>query len=233
MPRLLLSQGGRQRPVHVDVGHRRQQIPAPASPQPRPHRVEAFHQLHNIRLGEAPREVSRRRRARDQLRSQGVHIGHVVAKRVDVLQPHAPAQQIVRDIQHMVGLEVGQVPLQQLQTPVDLAGQPQLRHQPPDHADAPEAHRVDPRPDLVADPARTEHRARPAAPPPRLRVPRLHLPLPPGTIPSALLARYCLHRKGLLVDIRRLAPDCANYNQDTPFRYFLVATAYKSRLLGG
>ena len=131
----------------------------------------------------------------------------VVAQAAQVLQPRASAQQVVGDVQHMVRLVVRQVPLQQRQPPVDLPGQPELRHQLPDHADAPVAHRVDPRPDLVADPARPEHRARPGGPrPPRPGVPRLHLPPAPGTVPSALSVRYCLHRKGLLVEIRRLSP---------------------------
>ena len=231
MPSFFFPRVGRQRPVHVDVGHRRQQVPAPAPPQPRPHRVDALHQLDHVRLVVAPREVARRRRARNQLRSQGVHVGRVVAQGVEILQPRAPAQQVVGDVQHVVRFVVRQVPLQQLQPPVDLAVQPQLRHQPPDHSDSSVAHRVDPRPDLVADLARTEHRLCPRPPPPRPRVPRLHLPPAPGTVPTALFVRYSLHRKGLLVDIRRLAPECAKYNQDKPFRYSLLATPHKSCLL--
>ena len=162
--------------------------------------------INDVRLAEAAREVARRRRARDHLRPQGVHVGRVVAQGAQVLQPRASAQHVVRDVQHVVRLVVRKIPLQQRQPPVDLPGQPQLRHQPPDHADAPVAHRVDPRPDLVAHPAGPEHRLRPRAPPPPPRMPCLHLPPPPGTVPSALFVRYCLHRKGLLVEIRRLAP---------------------------
>ena len=202
MPVLLVAQRWRQRPVHVHVGHRGRQVPAPAPPQLRPHRVEGLLQPDDIPLAEAPREIARRRRARDHLRPQGVHVGRVVAQAAQVLQPRAPARQVVGDVQHMVRLVVRQVPLQQRQPPVDLPGQPELGHQLPDHADAPVAHRVDPRPDLVADPARPEHRARPGGPrPPRPGVPRLHLPPAPGTVPAALFVRYSLHRKGLLVDV--------------------------------
>ena len=37
---------------------------------------------------------------------------------------------------------------------------------------------------------------------------------------------------GLLVDIRRLAPDRANYNQDKPFRYSLTGAGDGSHLVG-
>ena len=181
MPVLLVAQRWRQRPVHVHVGHRGRQVPAPAPPQPRPHRVEGLLQPDDIPLAEAPREIARRRRARDHLRPQGVHVGRVVAQAAQVLQPRAPARQVVGDVQHMVRLVVRQVPLQQRQPPVDLPGQPELGHQLPDHA---------------------EHRARPGGPrPPRPGVPRLHLPPAPGTVPAALFVRYSLHRKGLLVDV--------------------------------
>ena len=186
----------------------------------------------HVRLVVAPREVARRRRARNRLRAQRVHVGRVVAQAAQVLQPRAPAQHVERHVQHMIRLEVGQVPLQHLQPRVDLPDQAQLRRQPPHHADAPVAHRVDPRTDLVVDLARAEHRLPPGPRPPRPRMPRLHLPPPPGTVPAALFVRYCLHRKGLLVDIRRLAPDCAKYNQDKPFRYSLVDAVHKSRLFG-
>ena len=70
------------------------------------------------------------------------------------------------------------------------------------------------------------------APPDAQFEPRLHLPPPPGIVPSALFVRYCLHRKGLLVEIRRLAPRSANDNQDKPFRYSLTGAGDGSRLLG-
>ncbi len=62
--RLLAAQRGRRRPVHVHVGHRPRQIPAPPPPQLGPGRVDALHQLDHAGLGEAPREVARRRRTR-------------------------------------------------------------------------------------------------------------------------------------------------------------------------
>ena len=205
--RLLLPQRGRQRPVHIDIGHRPRQIPAPAPPQPRPDRVDALHEFDHAGLGEAPREVARRRRTRDQLRAQGVHVRRVVAQAVQILQPRAPAQQVVGDVRHVVRLVVRQVPLQKLQVPVDLPRQPQLRHQPPHGADAPEAHRARPRPDLVVDRARREHGLRPRPPASRLTVPRPNLPLPPGTVLPALAMRYSLHRKGLLVGTGRPRPN--------------------------
>ena len=229
-PLLLVAQRRRQRPVHVHVGHRRQQVPAPAPPQPRPHRVDALHQLDHARLSQAPREVARRRRARDHLRAQGVHVRRVVAQALDVPQPRAPAQHVEGDVEHVIRLMVGKVPLQRLHPRVHLPDESQPRGQPPHRPDAPVAHRVDSRPDLVVDPAGSEHRLRPGPRASRPGVPRLHLPPAPGTVPAALFVRNCLHRKGLLVDIRRLPSDCANYNQDKPFRYSLIGPQHPTYL---
>ena len=190
------------------------------------------HQPGHARLSQAPREVARRRRARDRLRAQSVHVGRVVAQALDVLQPRAPAQHVEGDVQHMVRLVVRQVPLQRLQPRVHLPHEPQLRGQPPHHPDAPVAHGVHSRADLVVDPARAEHRPRPGPRPPRPGLPRLHLPPAPGTVPAALSVRYCLHRKGLLVEIRRLTPKSSNYNQDKPFRYTLTDPGHRTSLFG-
>ncbi len=231
--RLLAAQRGRQRPVHVHVGHRPQQIPAPAPPQLGPDRVDALHQLDHVGLGEAPREVARRRRTRDQFRAQRIHVRRVVAQAVQILQPRAPAQQVVRDVKHVVRLVVRQASLQEVQPGVDLQPQPQPRHQPPHGADAPEAHRARPRPDLVVDRARREHGLRPRPPASRPAVPRPNLPLPPGTVPPALVMRYSLHRKGLLVGTGRPLPESAIYNQDRSFRYSLTGVRDESRLSWG
>src|SRR4029453_15485476 len=51
---------------------------------------------------------------------------------------------------------------------------------------------------LVGDLPRDEHRRRPLGPPPRQRVPGRHPP-PASRVPPALITRYSLHHKGLLV----------------------------------
>ena len=79
------------------------------------------------------------------------------------LEPCAPAQNAVRDVEHMVRLAVWQVPFQQMQPPVDLAHQPEPRDQPSHHPDPTEAHSADPGPDLKVDPAQPEHRLRPSS----------------------------------------------------------------------
>ena len=135
-----------------------------------------------------------------------------------------------RDVKHVVRLVVRQASLQEVQPGVDLPRQLQLRHQPPHGADAPEAHRARPRPDLVVDRARREHGLRPRPPASRPAVPRPNLPLPPGTVPPALVMRYSLHRKGLLVGTGRPLPESAIYNQDRSFRYFLTGVRDESRL---
>ncbi len=54
-----------------------------------------------------------------------------------------------------------------------------------------------------------------------------------GTVSAALFVRCWLHRKGLLVDIRRLPPDCANYNQNKPFRYSPIGPQQPTHFFGG
>ena len=62
-------------------------------------------------------------------------------------------------LSYMVRLAARQVPFQQMQPPVDLPHQPELRDQTPDHSDPTEAHRADPVPDLEMDPAQPREQA--------------------------------------------------------------------------
>ena len=69
-------------------------------------------------------------------RPQAVEEHRVGAAGLDVLQARAAAQCVVGDVQHVVGLVVGAVDLEQLDRGVDLAGQADRLDQAGDHPDA-------------------------------------------------------------------------------------------------
>ena len=119
-----------------------------------------------------------------------------MAQPFDVLQPGAAAEHVVGQVQHVVGLVVGQVHLQQVQLLVDLLDQPEPGDQPVHRGDPAEAGRVDVAADLVADLPEVSIGAG-RAPVPGLRVPRRHPAPAAGRVPPTLLMRYLLHHKGL------------------------------------
>jgi hypothetical protein len=196
-PRLVFPAGGRDGAVRVEVGDRAEQISAPARPQLRAHRVDRLHQRHHVILGEPAAEVPRGGRVGDQIRAQRVHVGGVMPQPLDVLQPGAAAGHVVGEVQHVIGLLIGQVHLQQGQTVVDLLDQAQLGHQPMHRGDPPEAGGIDVPADLVAHRARVQHRCAPRAPLPRAAMTSHHLAPPPRDVSPALPMRYLLHQKGL------------------------------------
>ena len=197
MPLLARPAGRHDRAVDVQVGDRAEQVPAAPGPQPGPDLVDRLHQFQHVGLGEAAAEVPGRRRVRDQVRTQGVHVRGVVAQPFDVFQPGATAQHVVRQVQHVIGLVVRQVHLQQMQPLVDPLGQPEPAHQSVHRRYPAEARRVHVGADLVAHLSRGQHRYRPRFPVPGLGVPCGHLPSTTGRVPPTLLMRYLLHHKGL------------------------------------
>ena len=72
----------------------------------------------------------------DALGAQGVEIDLVVAPQFEVLDPLAAGQEVVGDVQHVVGFVVGQMPLEQVEVVVDVADQPGPAGQQVDGADA-------------------------------------------------------------------------------------------------
>ncbi len=133
---LQLACGGHDRAVDVEIGHLAEQVRAPTTPQRWSYRVDSVHQRHDVGLGEAAQEVSRCGRVRQQLRPESVHQRHVVAQAVHVLQPGAAGEHAVGQGEHVVGLVIGQVHLQQLDVGIDRPGQTE----PDDQA----VHREDP-----------------------------------------------------------------------------------------
>ena len=87
-------------------------------------------------LVEAAAEVAGGGRVRERWRPEAVEEHRVGAAGLDVLQASAAAQRVVGDVQHMVGLVVGPVDLEQLDRRVDLAGQADRLDEAGDHPDA-------------------------------------------------------------------------------------------------
>jgi hypothetical protein len=67
---------------------------------------------------------------------EGVEIDLVVAPDLQVLQAAAAGQEVVGDVQDVVALVVGQVPLQQVEVVVDVPDQVELPGQEVDGSDA-------------------------------------------------------------------------------------------------
>ena len=91
--------------------------------------VGGLHQTADARLVKAPAEVTRGGWVGNPLRAQGVKEDLVVASQLDVLESRAVAQRVVSQVQHVIGLMVRTMDLQQMQVTVDgideadLAGQ--------------------------------------------------------------------------------------------------------------
>jgi hypothetical protein len=91
-----------------------------------PHAVDYIHQFDDVAFAKPPSKVPTGRRIRDTLRSEPVKKGLVVASQFNVLQAHTLEHRVVGQVQNMVTLMVGQMPLEQMQPGVDFIGQPQL-----------------------------------------------------------------------------------------------------------
>ncbi|MBE7456084.1 MAG: hypothetical protein HS102_05580 [Planctomycetia bacterium] len=88
----------------------------------------------HVGLVEPPAEVAGRGRIGDALRPEGIEVNLVVAPQFQIVQARAAAQTVVSDVQHVIGLVVRQMLLEQMQAavdPLDQAGpQRQAVHQP-------------------------------------------------------------------------------------------------------
>ena len=149
-----------------------------------------------------------------------------------VLQPCAATQNVVRKVQHVIRLMAADAP-SAARGGHHVLNQTQLGDQPMHRGDAPEAHRVRVRPNLIVHRARVEHRLAPSVPVPCLAVSSSYLALAPGTVHAALIRRYSLHRKGLLRWIRGSHQEPTNSNKGKPFRFSFLGQSRQSRLLRG
>ena len=98
-------------------------------PDPPPRLIDGVHQGHDMRLGEAAAEISGGGGVGDALGAQSVEIDLVVAPQLEMLDFLAAGQDVVGDVQDMVGFVIGQVPLEEREIAVDIADQPGLAGQ--------------------------------------------------------------------------------------------------------
>src|SRR4029434_6576080 len=97
---------------------------------------------------------------RDPLRTESIEEDLVLATQLDVLKTGAVHQRVVRDVEDVVRLPVGQVQLEEFQLFVDPIRQLELQSHAVDEPDSPTSDAPIPLGNLVADVAATEHGAR-------------------------------------------------------------------------
>ena len=103
----------------------------PSNSRPRPchkgARTALMHSINVITSSSLKRtaEVASRGRIRDQVRAQRIHVRRVMAQTLDVLQPCAATQNVVRKVQHVIRLMIRQMHLQQLEAVIDVLNQTQ------------------------------------------------------------------------------------------------------------
>src|SRR5208282_4097567 len=93
-------------------------------PDPQPRFIDGVHQGHDIMLGEAAAEIPGGGGVGDPHGAQGVEINLVVAPQFEMLDFLAAGQDVVGDIQDMVGLVIGLMPFEEMEIAVDIADQP-------------------------------------------------------------------------------------------------------------
>ena len=76
---------------------------------------------------EAATEVAGRGGIGDSPGIDGIQVHFIVAAQFEIFQAGRVAQGVEGEVQHVIALMIGQVNLQQVQTPVDGLGQSQLR----------------------------------------------------------------------------------------------------------
>jgi hypothetical protein len=133
-PLLALAPGLDHRAVGVEdrLGEERLGL---ATPDEKPHGMEDLLQVVDGRLVEAAAEVAGRGRVGDAAGPQSVEIGLLVAEQFQVLQAGPSRQEVVGDVEHVIGFVVGQMDLQQPQSGVDRPIESQGADQEVDQAD--------------------------------------------------------------------------------------------------
>ena len=126
--------------------------------------IHDVHELLDVCLREAAAEVASRRGVRDGPRPECAEERDVVASQLDVIQHLAAAQQVVRDVENMVGLAVGPVAIQDLQLAIDGTGQTDSVRELMHDADAAAGDRLDALARFVARPICGELRPLEAGP---------------------------------------------------------------------
>ena len=118
-PLLALAAGGGDRAVGVqrrDLEELRRLL----LPDRQTNLVDRFHQRQNLPVVlEPPAKISGGGRVGNPPGAQGVHIDFVVAAKFQVFQACAAGQHVVGDVQHVVGLVIRQMHLEQFQVAIE------------------------------------------------------------------------------------------------------------------
>src|SRR5271157_2187300 len=93
-------------------------------PDSQPRLVDSVHQSHDVVLGEAAAEIPGCGGVGDTHGAQGIEINLVIAPQFEMLDFLAAGQDVVGDIQDMVGLVIGLMPFEEMEIAVDIADQP-------------------------------------------------------------------------------------------------------------
>lgn len=91
------------------------------------------------------------------MRGQCVEIDLVVAAQFEILQTVAVAEGVVSQVEHVIGLVIRQMNLEQVQTPVNGVNQPELAGQQVKGSNAAVTHAVCSSGDFIMDVAGLEH----------------------------------------------------------------------------
>lgn len=117
------------RPVGVDASRLLEELGATLAPDSDADVVDDLHQRPDILRREASTEVAGRRRVGDRSSPERIEVVVVVAQELDVVERPAPAQDVVGDVENVIGLVIGPVLLEQHQPLVDQVGQTERLHE--------------------------------------------------------------------------------------------------------
>ena len=98
--------------------------------------IDQVHELLDIGFIETAQEVASGRGVGDALGVESIEVMLVVAEQFDVFQYFAVGEEVIGHVEHMIGLEVGKMFLEEMQFLVDGVRQPQSLDQQVQSADA-------------------------------------------------------------------------------------------------
>ena len=179
----------RQRPVGFDDRLLEEELGL-LLPHGHPHPIDRRHHGFDIRHAETTHEVAGRRWIGDRPCPERIQVHLVLAPLLEILQRLATAQDVVRDVQHVIRLVVGLVHLQHLQARVDRLDQSRPPRQQVHRSDPARAQTSHPIAALVLDIAAAEHWFHRGA-----QVPPPQPPLNPALATSLSLLFSCAHSK--------------------------------------
>ena len=133
-------------------------------PDAEPGLVDGVHQVQDVAPAEPPAEISGRGGIGDPLGAQGIEVDLVVASQFEMLELGAPGQDVEGDVQHVIGLMVGEMAFEEVEAVVDVGDQSGPAGQQEHGADAAGGQPLDPIGQFVLDVAGGDHGTFPLGP---------------------------------------------------------------------